>query len=264
MDMAVRSLEDLTEFEKLALVDMSYSRISTYDMCNLQYFYSYVLKEPSVFGAAATLGNIIHEVLEEHVGDELDLDEILKSYYGSAREKYDPEEQIPQQLINEGKTMLVNYVDLHKDSIPDVYGKERYFQFVLGSAFVRGYIDRVDTIDNHTIKVTDYKSGKHKITIKGTPTNVQLCVYVLAMAYEMPEIDTFIAEIYYLRDNTTRSHTFTRDDIPTVQEVVTNAIEQVLSDVHHHPTQKTFVCSFCDHAKSGICSIGVNRNKNRN
>lgn len=63
--MSVKLIEELNDFEKLSLIPISYSRLNTLDMCEAKYFFSYILKEPQTFGAAATLGNILHKVLEE-------------------------------------------------------------------------------------------------------------------------------------------------------------------------------------------------------
>lgn len=78
----IRFLDELSEIEKLSLIPMSYSRISTYDMCNAKYYFSYILKEPPLYGEAALLGNIVHAVLEEKLQpdtpvEERDLDAFL-------------------------------------------------------------------------------------------------------------------------------------------------------------------------------------------
>lgn len=55
MSIPIRAIEDLDSLERLALVDFSYSRIDTYTQCPSKYFYSYIQKEPRLFGEAATL-----------------------------------------------------------------------------------------------------------------------------------------------------------------------------------------------------------------
>lgn len=55
MSILIRAIEELDPLEKLALVDFSYSRIDTYMQCHSKYFYSYIQKEPRLFGEAATL-----------------------------------------------------------------------------------------------------------------------------------------------------------------------------------------------------------------
>lgn len=55
MKLKIKAIEDLDPLQRLALVDFSYSRIDTYQQCPSKYFYTYIKKEPKVFGEAAVL-----------------------------------------------------------------------------------------------------------------------------------------------------------------------------------------------------------------
>lgn len=55
MSIAIKKIEDLDPLQKLSLLDFSYSRLDTYAQCPSKYFYSYIQKEPRLFGEAATL-----------------------------------------------------------------------------------------------------------------------------------------------------------------------------------------------------------------
>ena len=55
MNLQIKSINDLTDLEKISLVDFSYSRIDTYKSCPSKYFYTYIQKEPRGFAEAATL-----------------------------------------------------------------------------------------------------------------------------------------------------------------------------------------------------------------
>lgn len=70
----IKSVADLSDLERMSLMDLSYSRIDTYKMCPAKYFYGYIQKEPRLFGEAAVLGNIVHSVLEDNLSNEKDLD----------------------------------------------------------------------------------------------------------------------------------------------------------------------------------------------
>lgn len=262
--MTIRRLEELSEIEKLSLIDMSYSRINTYDMCALKYFHGYVAKAPQVFGPAATLGNVIHEVLELHVGEDetLDLD-ALEETYKLSLEKRDPENLIDMDLVNAGLQMLADYVDNYGEDTLDILGKEHYFEMVVSSALVRGYIDRVDRIDDTTIEITDYKSGKHMAVQKHLPNNLQLGTYVLALALEYPEVQTFKGVLHYLRTDRKLTHTYTREDLPRLETNMVDAIQAIKDDIHHHPTKNTRMCSWCDFGVNGTCSTGAARNRFR-
>lgn len=262
-----RLYKDLSEFEKLALIDMSYSRIDCYGMCPAKYFYKYISKEDEVFGAAGTLGNIVHDVLEDHVGeDELDASEFLKSFY-SYREDYDPDHIIGQELIEAAETMILEFVDRHEpEDFGFVHSKEMNFEIVIGTALVRGFIDRVDYVDEgpeRYIHITDWKTGRWEVAQKNVSENLQLGIYVIATALLFPEVDTFKAELYYLRSGKRKAHTFQRSDVADVESRVQKEMHKIIHDLNYSATKNGRVCSFCDFASWDLCKIGARRNQQR-
>jgi hypothetical protein len=52
---SIKSAKNISDFEKLYLTDLSYSRMDTYKMCPSKYFFSYIKKEPRQFNDAAVL-----------------------------------------------------------------------------------------------------------------------------------------------------------------------------------------------------------------
>ena len=104
MSIELKAVDDIDYFQRLSLTDFSYSRIDTYDMCPSKYFFSYIKKEPRLFGEAAALGNIVHSVLEETVSNEqvLQMDQMQKSFEENQK-RLDPLGQISDQLIEARK-----------------------------------------------------------------------------------------------------------------------------------------------------------------
>lgn len=257
----IRALEDLSSLEKLSLVDMSYSRINTYSMCPAKYFYSYVVKEPQSFSAPAALGNIVHDVLEDHVGDDLSYKEMALTFE-RYRAVYDPQGQIGPDLIDVAYSMLSEYVDRHDGDDVEVLAKEKEFSIVIGPAFVRGFIDRIDKLDESSLHILDYKTGKFEET--KVKDNLQLGIYVLACSFLYPEISTFRADLYYLRSGKRKGHLFTREDLPDLERRVIESIYQIINDTQFRTTNNVRICSFCEHASSGVCRFGtVQKNKMR-
>lgn len=260
-----RFYRDLSNFEKLCLIDMSYSRIDCYAMCPSKYFFKYISKEEETFGAAGTLGNILHDVLEDHVGEEdLEVDELLKSFY-LHREAADPDHLISSELIEAGETMLLEFVDRHDvDDFIFVHSKEMNFEIVVGTALIRGFIDRVDYVTDSSepyILISDYKSGKYEVAQKNISENLQLGIYVIAASMLFPEIDTFKGELYYLRSGKRKSHVFQRADIPTIEARVQREINNIIHDLQYSATKNGRICSFCDFASWDICRVGARRNR---
>lgn len=259
MSIEIKKYSDLTDFEKLSLIDFSYSRIDTYNMCPAKYFYSYISKEPRQFAPAAVLGNIVHEVFENVLENDkqLDLDE-LKTEYTHNIGKWDPLSQISPDLINAGSVILDDFYDKNFDKKLNIYAKELGFELVIGSYVIRGFIDRVDVYDNR-VNIIDYKTGKWEISAKEMPNSLQLGIYAMAIKEIFPDKEIY-AEMYYLRSGRRKGHLFTDDDIERVKVNLVKSMKQILDDQNFLPTPNARVCSFCDHAKSGACGTGVYRN----
>lgn len=249
-----RILDELSDFEKLALIDISYSRLDTYDMCPAKYFYTYIQQEPRVFGAAATLGNVVHSVLEEAVGEELDAADMIMMF-DQYREQFDPEHEITEELIDTGIQLVHEYVARHGKDELDLIGKEFPIKLVIGQALITGYIDRVERDPDGTIRITDYKTGKWEY--KGPPKeNLQLGIYACAAAYYFPDTPIY-AELYYLRSGRKRGALFGVDELATAAEMVKQKVDTILED-RNFQWKPGFQCSFCDFAKKkgGVCKNG--------
>jgi len=261
MSIQIKKLEDLNDLEKISLTDFSYSRIDTYKTCPSKYFFSYIQKEPRIFGEAATLGNIVHSVLEEHVSAEklLDQKEMHQSYSLNLS-SYDPEGKINEDLVAVGKEIINEFYDEYAETKFDVLEKELGFKFVIGSYLITGYIDRVDSIDENTLKIIDYKTGKWEVSAKDVPNNLQLGIYAVAVDNLYPQKDVY-AELYYLRSGRRKGHFFTKEDIENIKTNLVSILETILSDTAFLPTKNERACTYCDFAKSGACNTGVFRLK---
>lgn len=256
--MKIRQMEDLSDLERMTLIDMSYSRLDTYEMCPSKYFYTYIQKEDRVFGAAASMGNVLHEVLEDTVGDTLNYDHMIDLMH-KHRDKYDPDHLIDNKLMNAGREMIGEFVDKHRDEHFDVIGKEKEFEVIIGSARIRGYIDLI-VRDPDKIHVVDYKSGRWEVSAKDTPKNLQVGIYALATSLMFPD-DPIYAELYYLRSGRRKGHLFTPDDMEEVYEVVLDKVNKIIDDRNFTATNERRPCTFCDFAKpeNPICKTGLAR-----
>jgi CRISPR/Cas system-associated exonuclease Cas4 (RecB family) len=249
---------DVNPLKRLSLQDMSYSRINTYEWCELKYYYAYILKVPQTYGAAAVLGNMIHKALEITLedGEPINKLELLQNYKAAVSE-YDPTGDIVSEgMVQEGENMLVAFIQDNPGPV-NVHEKEMAFSFVLGRARINGFIDFV-SVDETQVHIKDYKSGKRQITKKETPTNIQLGIYSLFMNYLFPDKKVY-AELYYMRKGSTRGHTFTKEELEEVEVNITNKIEEILNKENFLPTADENKCRYCSFAEDGTCSAGAKR-----
>lgn len=259
--MKLRKPEDLDPLEQLVLIDMSFSRLDEYSMCAAKYFYDYIIKEPKVFGPAASLGSILHSCLEDTVGEPLDLDHMI-SLMDVHREAHDPEGKIDDELWGVGKLILTEFYDNHEGETFNIIGKELPFELIIGSAKVRGFIDLV-TEDAAGVRVTDYKSGKYEIAAKNVHESLQLGIYALAMSQDYPD-QPIHAEMYYLRSGRRKGHTFTPAEMEEVYDRVLHQVNTMINDRHFKVTPDPRPCMmFCDFARTGACATGAMRLRNK-
>jgi len=259
--MKLKTLDDLDELERLALINMSYSRLDTYEMCPSKYWFTYIQKEDRVFGPAASLGNVVHGVLEDTVGDTLVYEDMLVRM-DHHLETYDPDQLIDEDLLRAGRQMIQEFVDRHEDDEFDIIGKEKEFNIIIGSALILGYIDLITREKDGTIRITDYKSGKWEVAAKNIHSNLQVGLYALAASIMFPDTPVY-AELYYLRSGRRKGHLFTPADMHNVYETVLEKVNTIIDDRNFTATEDRRPCTFCDFAKTGACRTGVARMRKR-
>lgn len=260
----IQSIDEIDDFHRLLLIDMSYSRIDTYAYCPAKYFYSYILKEDRQFAPYAALGNIVHEVLEIHAGEGSTHADMLVDFE-AAKLKYDPDGLIWEDLLRTGETIIEHYVSSYakSDQKVNILGKELPFDFVIGNAFVRGYIDRVDHLSKTQLRCIDWKTGKVAVTQKKVQDNLQLGTYALALFHKYPDVQYIKAELHYLKFEKVVGHTFTRNDIPRLSIMLAGRISEIFNDHFFHYTKNERGCGWCDHAVTGACAVGARRIKKK-
>lgn len=264
--MITRTLDELSDFEKLSIIPQSYSRLSTFEECEARYFFQYIMKEPDSTHPAALLGNVIHSVLEEQLQPNQEvtkeLEPLLLKEFDLQLCIQDRDHIIDDDLELKGVVMLQEFVDRHLGETFEIVGKEQEFQIVVGTALFRGYIDRIDITTDGKIYIVDYKSGAREVSYKSIPTNLQLGVYALAVGRIFPDHDIY-AEMYYLRTGRQKGHLFTRDDLESVEERLLHSVHKLIQKRDFKTTANFRACNYCPHAKSGACSVGVKRTTRR-
>lgn len=241
---------------------LSYSQISTFQICPLHYKLRYILKIPTPPTAALSFGSSIHDT--------------LKDFYVAAKAGKKPTKELMYKLLDEnwdeegydskghekenfkrGKKVLSEYLDKEFDekNIPLVV--EKMFKVPLrgkkGSDFlmIGGRIDRVDKKDGE-IEIIDYKTGERVPDQKRVDKDLQLSLYALAATsikeepFDKDPKDLKLS-LYYLEEQKKITTTRTKKQLEEAKEEVFKIRKEM--------EKSDFRCSghmFCDNCEYAL------------
>jgi superfamily I DNA/RNA helicase/RecB family exonuclease len=166
----------------------SYSRISTYDNCGLQYLCAVVLGLDPESSHNMAFGSIVHKVFEELETGALPVDP--KAAYARYDELFEtirsafPNQALARQFYRDGQVMIERYGRFLK---PGQAAKaETSFKVDFDGHRITGRIDRVDQIGQNVV-ITDYKTSRNPVYWDDAKESLQLAIYHLA-AKSDPEL----------------------------------------------------------------------------
>jgi len=212
----------------------SYSRLSCYESCPLQYQYRYVeaLPSPRPSSAAASRGSDIHELCEAYLKDELKM--------------YPPE----IQKVSSHAMMLKT-----KKAIPEqrlaVNDKWEPAEWDDKDVYMRGIIDVIYTEDG-VVHVQDWKTGQIYDSHKD-----QLSSYVAIAAAHHPEAKEYrVRAIYIDQGVVSVPVTTTSDRVKPIRLLLDGRIQAAEADTIF-PTRSGSACKWCDYSRkfNGPCSF---------
>ncbi len=204
----------------------SYSSLSVYDTCSLQYAFKYVYRMPPRDDpvAAFAFGTTAHEAFEAFTKDRRE--RTARGEPPPTREDLEREfrarwtpSDFGDKTTEEGyqrrvATLLDNFWTGEVSSLSEALHEEEKFELILepgdGSApvVITGQIDRIDRLPSGGIEVIDYKTGRVS-SQKGVDESLQLSIYALAcrdaLGLGTPERVTLYFTESALRLSTTRT-----------------------------------------------------------
>jgi RecB family exonuclease len=164
---------------------LSASAIDSYETCPLQFKLEREWRLPGEVPAAMQYGAAMHRVLRTYY----DAQGFQRPYSDDAlfRQLRDDlnnagiEDAYQHELYQQkGANQLRDFLLAARDASPaHVLHTEKAFEIRLGSTTVAGRIDRIDQLNDGSVAIIDYKTGKPR-TQESADESLQLSIYVLA------------------------------------------------------------------------------------
>jgi putative RecB family exonuclease len=223
-------------------VRLSYSSISTFRQCQTKFARLYVEKDVRYESETSLEGTLVHEVLEKWMPDRSqNYRLLLKSI---AREKF-PDIRFEQYW---GAYSLLRDFAKRKDlNSINTIAYEVAFDFVLPNGVpIRGRIDRVDTMDDGTINLVDYKTTRSYIYKNEVEESLQGAMYVLAAMYNLyPKAKGYTFTIDALRFNAT-TVSFTNEFLGIAMDYLEKTHDEIVALTSESAVAKVNrFCGFC-------------------
>lgn len=211
-------------------MNYSFSQLDTFQHCQKQYQYEYVVKEKRRFVSAVLEGTITHKILEllwGHTWEEVSA--LVIQQYGM----YDKVEEITQYL----QTIVKE--DFFKNTLECEYP----ISFDIQGVPFRGYIDRLDKKDK-TYEIIDYKYGAYEYNVWNLAHSLQVDLYSYAIMQQF-----HVEEVYFtyfnVKQNTSVTRYVKKSSIhPNDIVSMVNSIENAKS-TNYFPSQVSSMCSYC-------------------
>ena len=175
----VSTTEPLTDLVSETL-QIRPSQLDNYLKCPLHWFIE--THGGSAGSFSASLGSLIHEVLEVSQSSELaELEKLKLSRWNSLEFEADWLEELGKRQAARMLTNLASYLRQFEVAGGKVLAKEQNFSFDLGNIQVRGQVDRIEQLADGNVVIVDLKTGKLAATALETETNPQLALYQMAV-----------------------------------------------------------------------------------
>ena len=235
---------------------LSYSAISTYQSCPLQYRFRYIDRLPSRPSAALEFGSALHKALHELYDKNRSLEqlnEFLAQRWGATEVLQEAVE--PRYSLAVAVSTMENFYreNFKEDGTPLIvpHALEEWFEIALDGHVLVGRIDRIDTLENGNHEIIDYKTGKRLPSQEDLDKDLQLSIYYWAAHEAMGGINPERLKFYFLRPDsneqfvTYRMPDRIKDTKETVYEVIRSIESDKASDVFK--PVKNPLCGWCDY-----------------
>ncbi|MFC1722207.1 PD-(D/E)XK nuclease family protein [Patescibacteria group bacterium] len=236
---------------------LSYSQIDTYKNCPLKYKYQYVLKIPTMPSHALSYGITIHDTLRDFhqkllFSKNITLENLLETYKNNWQPLGYLNEEHRQHRYTEGKKLLENYYEKHKDEKIKPLELEKSFNLKINGIRFYGRIDRIDSLEDG-VEIIDYKTGATK-SQKDVDKDDQVAFYAIA-AKEALNLNPKKLT-YYFVDSGEKVSTSRTDAQLTEKKVEVQKVIENIEEGKFEP-KPGMHCTWCDYKE--ICPFAFKK-----
>ncbi|MEK7584121.1 MAG: UvrD-helicase domain-containing protein, partial [Patescibacteria group bacterium] len=247
----------------------SFTQLKAFETCPKQYYYAHIIRIPSAGRATFSFGKIMHAVLEKFFrlvmersslqqaslfgakpqkrsapATPVSLKALLALYEETWEEDWFFDEENKRLYREKGKTILKNFYESLKKTVPVPVALEQPFTMKIGGASFKGVIDRIDE-EKGMWKLVDYKTGTPPKDGKlAFDDKEQLFIYQMAAEQVFgKKVGSLV--LHFLENNTQLAFIASEKDVRKVEESVTEIISAIRSS-KFEPTPG-FQCKSCDY-----------------
>lgn len=234
----------------------SYTQLTVFDTCPLQYKFAHMYKIPSLGSPTFSYGKSMHEALaafyrlvqaDQPLPTKEKLLELLDQYWLSEWYYSKRHEQERKAAAREA---LTRYYDDNKATLAPAFWIERDYNLKIGPHVLNGRVDRADVLPDGTLEIIDYKTGSLKKESELKKNN-QLALYALAAKKVFGRTASKLTW-YFLDEGKKVTTSRTEKELAQLEGDVQEKIGEIIkSDFVPTPS---FACKFCDF--KNICEAG--------
>lgn len=227
----------------------SFTSISSFLKCPLEYKYKFLLKIPEPGAPALTFGSSLHKALEQFMklwqgqlsskqlglfgasgakGEFPAFKELEKIYQESWSDDWYDNKKQREEYKTRGLEQIKTFYDYIKKNKPQPKYLEQFFKLRFGDYKFVGKIDRMD-VSNGGVKIIDYKTGESIPQSLAPVDKEQLLVYQLA-AQDFFQEKVVSCQYWYLNKNVlTEEFLGTPQELNDLRQNYIEVIEKIIA-----------------------------------
>ncbi len=227
----------------------SYTQLKVFETCPHQYRFAHILRIPSQGSHTFSYGKTMHATLQNFYQDlqkgKMPSRQDLLNYYQSfwigdhyLSKKHELERK------KEGEKALKEFYKINKNNFKAPLFLEKGFNLKIKDVSLKGKIDRIDKLEDGTIEIIDYKTGKPPKREKDVEKNEQLLLYSYA-CQKVLKLKPSKLSLYFIDQN--KKFTAKQNDIK--EEKIIQKVQELILKIKESQFTATpgFACKFCDY-----------------